>query len=287
MAKYHINKKGVPAVCRATSKPCPLGGAEAHFDSKKEAEAFTQNKMKKEHGLLTTLSLKERYKSGDEEQRIQAIKDGYVSSEIVLDPSAKVRMALLDEGHYSDRLIYDSDPEVVKKAREVYGKTPHGKIEILHNELVPPMGVAETQAGELVRATSRLIYRFFNDGDRVGVGYGKETCNSSFRYLLDMAEKLEDEKLTEALDSLDDSFTKDSEYEENLEIIAERIALQIEANPKLKEAKNTVDSREGFTRDWDYEDEEDEYDDRYPGFDSGYDEDEYDENGEDGNGYMY
>lgn len=285
MAKYHINKKGVPAVCRATTKPCPLGGEEVHFGSKEEAEAFTQNKMKKEHGLLTTLPPEERYKSGDEEQRIQAIKDGYVSSEIVLDPSAKVRMALLDEGHYSDRLIYDSDPEVVKKAREVYSKTPHGKLEILHDELVPSMGVAETQAGELVRATSRLIYRFFNDGDRVGVGYGNETCNSSFRYLSKMANRFEDEKLADALDSLDDSFTKDSEYEENLEIIAERIALQIETNPELREIKNTVDSREEFIMAWDYKDEEDEEDEYYEDYED-Y-EDEYDENGEDGNGYMY
>lgn len=273
MAKYHINKNGVPSVCRATSKPCPLGGAEAHFGSKEEAEAFTQNKMKKEHGLLTTLSLKERYKSGNEEQRIQAIKDGYVSSEIVLDPSVKVRMALIDEGHYSDRLIYDSDPEVARKAREVYGKTPHGKIEILHNELVPSMGAAETQAGELVRATSRLIYRFYNDGDRVGVGYGKETCNSSFRYLSEMAERFEDEKLADALDSLDGSFAKDSEYGENLEIIAERIAFQIEANPELRETKNTVDSREDFTREWDYEDED--YEDYYEDDEYHYDDDEY------------
>lgn len=274
MTKYHINKDGVPAVCKARTRPCPLGGEEAHFGSKKEAEAFVQNKMKKEHGLLTTLSLKERYKSGNEEQRIQAIKDGYVSSEIISDPSVKVRMALLDEGHYSDRLIYDSDPEVVKKAREAYGKTPHGKLEILHDELVPPMGAAETQAGELVRAASRLIYRFFNDGDRVGVGYGKETCNSSFRYLSEMAERFEDEELDNALDSLDGSFAKDSEYEENLEIIAERIAFQIETNPKLRETKNTVDSREDFTREWDYEDQEDEYysDDDY---DDDYDDDEY------------
>lgn len=294
MAKYHINKKGVPAVCRATSKPCPLGGEEVHFGSKEEAEAFTQKKMKKEHGLLTTLSPKERYKTGNEEQRIQAIKDGYVSSKIALDPSAKVRMAFLEEGHYADEFNYDSDPEVAKKAREVYSKTPHGKLEALHDELVPIMGVAETQAGELVRATGRLIYRFLNDGDKVGVGYGRETCNSSFRYLCEMANKLNDVELAEALNSLDDSFVKDSEYKEHLETLAERISSQIEANPKLREIKNTVDSREDFVMEYDsydddeYYDEEEYYDEDEDDPDYGaYNEDEYDENGEDGNGYMY
>ena len=31
---------------------------------------------------------------------------------------------------------------------------------------------------------TRIIYRFYNDGDMVGVGYGNETVNSSDRYLV-------------------------------------------------------------------------------------------------------
>jgi hypothetical protein len=38
MAKYHITAKGEPGICRASNKPCPLGGA--HFSSKKEAAAY-------------------------------------------------------------------------------------------------------------------------------------------------------------------------------------------------------------------------------------------------------
>ena len=44
-------------------------------------------------------------------------------------------------------------------------------------ELVPLEGKADTLAGEIVRAISRIGYRFYNDGDQVGVGYGKQTCN--------------------------------------------------------------------------------------------------------------
>ena len=47
MAKYHINSKGNPAVCRATKGQCPFGGADKHFESRKEAfwEAERRHKL--------------------------------------------------------------------------------------------------------------------------------------------------------------------------------------------------------------------------------------------------
>lgn len=53
----------------------------------------------------------------------------------------------------------------------------------LFNELVPKSGVAETVAGEILRAANRVFYRWWNDGDMAGKGYGIETVNSSVRYL--------------------------------------------------------------------------------------------------------
>ena len=51
------------------------------------------------------------------------------------------------------------------------------RINELFKELVPETGKADSLAGELVRAMSRIGYRFYNDGDQLGIGYGKETCN--------------------------------------------------------------------------------------------------------------
>ena len=51
------------------------------------------------------------------------------------------------------------------------------RINKLFKELVPETGKADSLAGELVRAMSRIGYRFYNDGDQLGIGYGKETCN--------------------------------------------------------------------------------------------------------------
>ena len=55
MSKFHINKHGVPAPCKATKGNCPLGGAdgsENHFDTVEEAQAFVDNKNAQEHGLI-------------------------------------------------------------------------------------------------------------------------------------------------------------------------------------------------------------------------------------------
>lgn len=38
MSKFHINKHGVPAPCRAKPGNCPLGGDESHFDTQEEAQ---------------------------------------------------------------------------------------------------------------------------------------------------------------------------------------------------------------------------------------------------------
>ena len=46
------------------------------------------------------------------------------------------------------------------------GKYNH-EYEILWRRLVPAEGKANTVAGEVLRAVSRLYYRWYNDGDRV------------------------------------------------------------------------------------------------------------------------
>ena len=39
MARYHINKKGVPAICHAQSGKCPLGGTNEHYPSAEAAQS--------------------------------------------------------------------------------------------------------------------------------------------------------------------------------------------------------------------------------------------------------
>ena len=63
-------------------------------------------------------------------------------------------------------------------------KTLMDRVNAKFEELVPLEGKADTLAGEIVRAISRIGYRFYNDGDQVGMDYGKQTCNPPARFLV-------------------------------------------------------------------------------------------------------
>lgn len=63
MSKFHINKHGVPAPCKATKGNCPFGGDESHFDTKEEAQSYADKVNSKEFGIIPAndvLSMKVR-----------------------------------------------------------------------------------------------------------------------------------------------------------------------------------------------------------------------------------
>lgn len=129
------------------------------------------------------------------------------------------------------------------------------RINALFEELVPASGKADTVAGEMIRAISRIGYRNYNDGDRLGIGYGRETCNPAGRYL---AAKCSPEiaRLVQDAWGIYDDIT----YEKKLEALEEAVVAFIEAHPELKQQENTEelwDYRDPYEDVDDYEDEED------------------------------
>lgn len=130
-------------------------------------------------------------------------------------------------------------------------------INALFAELVPVSGKAATVAGEIIRAISRIGYRNYNDGDHVGVGYGKETCNPAARYLMRKAGD-------EVADAIADlwGLEPDDLYDERLAEVEEKVLRYIEQHPELKATPNSEDM-------WDYWDEREDVDD--------YDEEDWDE----------
>lgn len=61
MNKFHINKHGVPAPCKAQKGNCPLGGAESHFDSQQEAQIYADNQNENEFGSLPEMKNQEKH----------------------------------------------------------------------------------------------------------------------------------------------------------------------------------------------------------------------------------
>lgn len=104
------------------------------------------------------------------------------------------------------------------------------KIDALFEELVPLSGKAENRAGEMIRAISRIGHRFYNDGDMIGIDYGKETCNPAARYLM----KYGDEAVDAAFDDLHGWWMKETEYEAFLDKLAAAVLNQVESHPELR-----------------------------------------------------
>lgn len=130
------------------------------------------------------------------------------------------------------------------------------RLEILFDELVPTFGKCDSLAGELVRAVNRVGYRFFNDGDMLNYGYGKETCNPAGRFLV----KYGDAQIAELVSALwKMSGTSEKAYEIVLELLLGAVADYVEKTPSLRDTE-TVDMFSCRDKDEDVDDswEEDE-----------------------------
>ena len=125
----------------------------------------------------------------------------------------------------------------------------------MEDRLMPGMGKAETVAGEIIRAVDRIWYRWYNDGDKINVGYGRETCNGTARYL----EKIRGtdfpvEVWGGRLD--DDAYTKFADG-----LVDEMYAF-LKAHPELETTPNSEDSRMDFIdNDLDRDEDDEEYED--------------------------
>ena len=149
---------------------------------------------------------------------------------------------------------------VIKESAEHNGNEYLNK---LIDKYVPANGTADTKLGELLRCYNQIIYRFNNDGDQVGLGYGNETCNPPLRCLLAFGVPI-DENFADILDNNNPGFD-DRDYSRILTHFAEDLEKYVKANfEKLATTENTEDM-------WDYteytdsnwEEEEEEEDDDY------------------------
>lgn len=124
------------------------------------------------------------------------------------------------------------------------------RLNALSDVLVPASGKCDSLAGELVRAAERIGYRFFNDGDQIGIGYGKETCNPAARFLLKKGPK----EIGDLVAALWGMGSEDG-YEAVLDILVGKVAEYVETHPELRE-QPTLDM-------WDFYDKSEDVDDSW------------------------
>lgn len=129
------------------------------------------------------------------------------------------------------------------------------RLQDLFEELVPAEGKAATVAGEIVRAVNRIAYRNFNDGDHIGVGYGKETCNPAARFLMAYA-GAEVRKTICGMWGME----SDRLYDAAVQVLELQVVSYLDTNPELRERPNTEDMWEYWIPSEDRDDtDEDEY----------------------------
>lgn len=103
----------------------------------------------------------------------------------------------------------------------------------LFDKYVPDQGHADTVGGELIRAVNKIVYRYYNDGDRVGIDYGNETCNPAARFI-------EKNAKLEPLANKLWGFGSDKEYEDLLAELMQT-TIQVCKEDNLFEQSNTDD----------------------------------------------
>ena len=73
-------------------------------------------------------------------------------------------------------------------------------------------GKSNTLAGEILRAYKQIEYRWFNDGDKIGIGYGKETVNPAARFLVEKCTGWTEVANIEEMLSGDSDINSDNDY---------------------------------------------------------------------------
>ncbi len=142
-----------------------------------------------------------------------------------------------------------------KLLKEFVGKALEDRNEPLYDKLVAGSGKSDTVEGEMLRAINRIVYRFYNDGDKYFEGYGTETAGPAHSFLVNA-----NHPLKSAMIKLFDEPSGDNSYERMLKDVLDMILDHIESR-QGKYTKNTLGGI--FNYEPEFEEDEDDYDDDY------------------------
>lgn len=121
MTKYHVNGKGISAICRAKEGRCPFG---SHFDSKAEAELYAKEKYLSEETYRIHQVSKMKYDSESASKRGK-----FVDKEVFLamaHSDTKVVHYNMETGQWSPARKKIQD-EIIEKFMRKYEKVPNDK----------------------------------------------------------------------------------------------------------------------------------------------------------------
>lgn len=113
------------------------------------------------------------------------------------------------------------------------------KVNALFDILVPDSGKSDTLAGEIIRAVTRIGYRWYNDGDYFYTGYGLETCGPDAAFLADIIGGDTFDLIVDATDNMGD----EQRYDLFIEDLTHDVLDYVMGNPDIFGVESTYDSR--------------------------------------------
>ena len=75
MAKFHINKHGVPAPCKAKKGNCPYGGEDSHYKSQEEAQIAIDQTNEEKYGITPEMKARSREELEKEGKHLAGLID--------------------------------------------------------------------------------------------------------------------------------------------------------------------------------------------------------------------
>ena len=203
--------------------------------------------------------------------------------ESIMASVTKELKKVLNEGENMNQYSAEFN-ELVKKVKNGnYNPVkPEDDAQIIFSEFVPASGASDVVAGEIMRAIMRIAYRYYNDGDVAGDGYGKETVNPAVRYLNIQSknDKSKYRKIVERfMDMVYDGFDGgDDEYEylisvlftEGIKYIILNNLYEIGNHDDMWDFRNPKEDVDDSWKNDEYDDQENDEDDGW------YEDDRYD-----------
>lgn len=186
MTRFHINKDGIPAPCKAKLGNCPLGNESQHFTTEKEAQDYIDNLSEEKYGMLPEMNnnnnneLSEEWKAKFLEHKnfnefVRAHARDIVSSNI-FEGSGNLQKKSLDKWkdlHYENSLSTLrelNDEESIDTVRNNIGSSAlHGWFREYNSDYKPRIENAIITNPELRNASLNIAHRVYKEktGDNV------------------------------------------------------------------------------------------------------------------------
>lgn len=177
MTKFHINKNGVPAPCKAKTGKCPLGNKSQHFASQKEAQDYVDNLSEEKYGFLPKIKnndlseeWKQKFLNYDNFNEFVRSHAREIVADKIFEESENLQDASLDKWkdlHYQNSLNnlkeLDDEQTVDIVRNNINPSSLHGWFREYNSDYKPRIEQAIITNPELRNASLNIAHKMYKE----------------------------------------------------------------------------------------------------------------------------